>query len=105
MPGGSKFRQWYAMRKAMQERGTWRGREGERPTHPVPALEEGEPPAQRARTEGADSVSGSSASPAAASSPATPESLPELEKSPTAEGEYGERLYNPAMGASGYSTA
>lgn len=37
MPGGSKYRQWYAMRKAMQERGTWR------PKHTVPAQEEGEP--------------------------------------------------------------
>lgn len=38
---GSK-RQWYAMRKALQEKGKWTG--GKRATHKVPAHEEGEPP-------------------------------------------------------------
>nr|WDQ28110.1 nonstructural protein 3 [Bird parvovirus] len=73
MPGGSNYRQWYAARKAMQERGTWRGRGGQ-PTHSVPALEEGEPPAQQPRLEEPEA------------GPSTPDSLPELENSPTAEG-------------------
>lgn len=46
MPGGKDYRKWYAMRKAMQERGTWKGKQ---PTHAVPEQEEGEPPAQRPR--------------------------------------------------------
>nr|QTE03742.1 MAG: hypothetical protein [Phoenicopteridae parvo-like hybrid virus] len=73
MPGGSHFRRWYAARNAMRERGTWRG--GDQPTHSVPATEEGEPPAQRPRTE-------------EPSTSDSPDSLPELENSPTAEGEY-----------------
>lgn len=83
MPGGRNYRQWYAARKAMQERGTWRGRGA--PTHSVPALEEGEPPAQQPRLETEASVEGS---PSAEAAPDTPDSLPALEDSPTAEGEY-----------------
>lgn len=69
MPGGSKYRQWYAMRSAMQERGTWRGNQ---PTHSVPEREEGEPAPKEPRT--------------SEPSPETPESLPPLEDSPTEEG-------------------
>lgn len=76
MPGGSKFRQWYAARDRMRRAGTWTG---DRPTHSVPALEEGEPPAQQPRIE-ETAGSGDSAS------PETPDSLPPLENSPTAEG-------------------
>lgn len=66
MPGGNSYRQWYAMRQRLQREGRW--------THSVPRQEEGEPPAQRQRLE------------ETAESPDTPESLPELEASPTAEG-------------------
>lgn len=68
MPGGNRFRQWYAMRQRLQQEGRWRGA-----THPVPAQDEGEPPAQRPRLE-------------QDTSPDTPDSLPELESSPTPEG-------------------
>ncbi|UNS41164.1 hypothetical protein [Psittaciform chaphamaparvovirus 3] len=68
--------QWYAARDRMRRAGTWTG---ERPTHSVPALEEGEPPAQQPRLEEAANSEDSA-------SPGTPDSLPELEASPTAEG-------------------
>lgn len=84
MPGGSRFRQWYAMRQRLQQEGRWRGA-----THSVPEQEEGEPPARRARTDwyertlsGLDVGAPLEQSP----SPATPESLPPLEASPTPEG-------------------
>lgn len=87
----------------MQERGTWHGN---RPTHSVPAQEEGEPPAQRPRTStlqlrqgeesspsqgGSDSpiagFTSSDSSPSSSSSSAdTPDSLPPLESSPTDSG-------------------
>lgn len=69
MPGGSRYRQWYAMRNRLRAEGRWQAN----PTHTVPAQEEGEPPAQRPRTESPEGAS-------------TPESLPELESSPTDEG-------------------
>lgn len=87
------------MRKSLQERGKW--------THPVPAREDGEPPAQKARKwweqphreldlapplegspadspgEGPSTAGGEQGT----SSPA--DSLPGLEDSPTAEGRNG----------------
>nr|WOP79077.1 hypothetical protein [Canary chaphamaparvovirus 2] len=99
MPGGSNFRQWYAARRAMQERGTWRG--NSRPTHSVPAQEDGEPPAQRLRLrEGTDpSPDGSPSDPIAGASPETPESLPDLESSPTTEGRHDSQwVYSTCMG-------
>lgn len=87
MPGGSKFRQWYAMRKSLQQRGRW--------THGVPQQEEGEPPAQRPRNDwyertnaGLDVGGPLERTPPtpAPAEPGTPDSLPELEASPTAEG-------------------
>lgn len=74
----------------MQERGTWQG--GNRPTHSVPAQEEGEPPAQRPRTSTlqtrAEDDSTPEASPSdplvgASSSDSSP---PALESSPDSEG-------------------
>lgn len=112
MPGGSDYRQWYAARKAMQQRGTWRGK------HAVPAQEEGEPPSKKPELmfpsdwnePGASSDTGSvferlaedSSSPGSAvgsstvvseTSPGTPDSLPPLEDAPTAEGNYESRLH------------
>lgn len=95
MPGGQNFRQWYAMRRAMQQRGTWHGSNA--PTHSVPALEEGEPPPQRPRRSGtlqtrADQDSTPEGSPNDPIAGFTPESssssdsLPPLESSPTSEG-------------------
>lgn len=49
MPGGKDYRRWYAMRKAMQERGKWKGKQ---PTHSVPQQEEGEPPAKTSKGHG-----------------------------------------------------
>lgn len=87
MPGGNSFRQWYAMRQAMRERGTWRG---DRPTHRVPQQEEGEPPRQRLRLRENEppSPDGSPSDPIAGGTPesSTSDSLPELESSPTPEG-------------------
>lgn len=82
MPGGQNFRQWYAMRARLQREGRWQ--------HSVPAQEEGEPPAQRPtpteywRTNAGLDVAPNL--PERSPSPPTPDSLPELEKSPTAEG-------------------
>lgn len=85
MPGGHNFRQWYAMRRAMQERGTWQGTN--RPTHSVPAQEEGEPAAQRPRLQLRPESSpeeGSPSDPIAGIS--SDDSPPPLESSPTPEG-------------------
>lgn len=76
------------MRQAMRERGTWRGNP---PTHRVPQQEEGEPPRQRLRLRenGPPSPEGSPSDPLVGASPQstlTPDSLPELEASPTPEG-------------------
>nr|WOX03050.1 hypothetical protein [Psittaciform chaphamaparvovirus 6] len=68
MPGGNSYRQWYAMRQRLQNAGRW---QGNAPSHTVPDQEEGEPAPKTPRLD---------------DSPETPESLPELEKSPTAEG-------------------
>lgn len=92
MPGGKNYRQWYAARKSMQERGKW--------VHNVPAQEEGEPPAQRARkwweiptneyllTAPAESPAAADAGSGAEADLSSGErdSLPELEASPTPEG-------------------
>lgn len=100
MPGGNDFRKWYAMRKAMQERGTWTGKKP--PPHKVPALDlqSGEP-APKIPREGPlfgritepspDTSPGSAIAPSSAetvpdSNPPTPDSLPELEPPYTAEG-------------------
>lgn len=82
------FKQWYAMRKSLQERGKWR--------HPVPAQEEGEPVPKHARwyerTLAGLDVGGPlektppTPSPVPAPDPDTPDSLPPLENSPTDEG-------------------
>lgn len=78
------------MRKSLQERGKW--------THRVPQQEEGEPPAQRPRNDwyertnaGLDVGGPLERTPpeqqqSTAQQPDTPESLPELEQSPTNEG-------------------
>nr|WOX03040.1 hypothetical protein [Psittaciform chaphamaparvovirus 4] len=71
MPGGEDIRRWYAMRARLKAAGKWKGKQ---PTHSVPAEEEGEPPAKRPTED--DPGEG----------PSTPDSLPELEGSPTAEG-------------------
>lgn len=74
------------MRKAMQERGVWRG---QGPSHSVPAQEEGEPPAKK-HERYANTLAGTDLGaplertpPAAASSDDEP---PPLEASPTPEG-------------------
>lgn len=88
MPGGSKYRQWYAMRNAMRERGTW---QGNKPTHAVPEQEEGEPAPKQSRwyeqtLSGAD-LGQPSDSPEPAAAAASPDEPPPLEASPTPEGE------------------
>lgn len=97
MPGGSNFRQWYAMRSRLQREGRWQ--------HRVPQQEEGEPPAQRPtpdnywRTNAGLDIARNL--PERSPDPATPESLPSLEASPTAEGEYGRLrnwVFSPCMG-------
>lgn len=42
------IKQWYAMRKRLQDTGKW---SGGAPSHKVPAREEGEPPEKESRTE------------------------------------------------------
>lgn len=84
MPGGSKYRQWYAMRKAMQERGTWKGNA----KHSVPNQEEGEPAPKQPRwyertIAGADLGGPLDSGPSSAES----DGPPPLEDSPTPEGE------------------
>lgn len=80
----------------MQQRGRW--------THGVPQQEEGEPPAQRPRNDwyertvtGIDVGAPLEPSPPAAE-PGTPDSLPELEASPTAEGNVCLRLWVCSIG-------
>lgn len=108
MPGGDDFRRWYAMRKAMQERGTWKGKEGQ-PTHKVPSLdlEAGEPrpkvpkpgpifgivaqPTPDASPDTA--IPPSRASTVPDSLPGTPDSLPALESPATAEGKRNYGLF------------
>lgn len=51
----SRYARWYAAKKRMQEAGTWRGRG---PSHPVPALEEGEPPTKKPKGLEPDSAGG-----------------------------------------------
>lgn len=93
------FRQWYAAKKAMQERGTWRGKA----SHTVPQQEEGEPSARKPRlwwekpSNELDVASPLESPPAAQPTPGTsgglgrepdsPDSIPALEGSPTEEGE------------------
>lgn len=93
------FKQWYAAKKAMQQRGTWRGNA----RHSVPQQEEGEPAAQRPRlwwerpNNELDVAPPLESPPEAQPTPGTsggvgresdsPDSLPELEGSPTNEGE------------------
>lgn len=104
MPGGTNYRQWYAMRKAMQQRGTWRGRP---PTHSVPQQEEGEPPAQRRREDrwyertlaGQDLPQPSDEDPGVSSGQES-DSIPELESSPTAEGNGVRRILHSYLGQS-----
>lgn len=72
MPGGSKYRQWYAMKKNLENKGKWKGKI---PKHSVPAREEGEPAPKEPRTQEGDT--------------SDPESLPPLEDPPTAEGKHG----------------
>lgn len=79
----SNFRQWYAMRKSLQQRGKW--------SHPVPRQEEGEPEPKQPRwyertnagLDVAANLPEESPTPSAAD---TPESLPPLESPPTEEG-------------------
>lgn len=40
------FKSWYAMRKRLQDSGSWKGKA---PSHQVPAQEEGEPPSKQPR--------------------------------------------------------
>lgn len=109
MPGGDKFRQWYAARKAMIERGTWRGKDA--PTHKVPALDlqAGEPAPKiprdgplfgRISAATSDSSPNSEVAPSVAntvsdSNPDTPDSLPPLESPPTAEGKGNDYWFFP----------
>lgn len=99
MPGGDKYRQWYAMRARLQQEGKWTGKQ---PTHKVPFLDiqAGEPEPktprlgslfERAAEPTPDTSPNSEVAPSIAStvreSPSsTPSSLPSLETSPTAEG-------------------
>lgn len=75
MPGGEDYRRWYAMRARLQKAGKWHGKQ---PTHSVPEREEGEPAPKIAATETRSS---------------TPDSLPDLEHSPTAEGNGKQRIF------------
>lgn len=111
MPGGKNYRQWYAARKSMQERGRWR--------HSVPQQEEGEPEAQRPRLwwetpnnqldlappleNSPTPQAGTSGE--AAGSPGTPDSLPALENSPTEEGNGSFWLFSPCLGEGGFAFA
>lgn len=80
MPGGSRFRQWYAMRSRLQREGRW--------THSVPQQEEGEPAAQRPTPDNYwRTNAGLDVAPNLPES-SPPESLPDLEASPTAEGKH-----------------
>lgn len=105
MPGGKDYRQWYAARKSMQERGKWK--------HSVPRQEEGEPEAQRPRLwwqipsnqldlapyGPAESPTGATGT--AGDSPAsggTEDSIPELEASPTPEGNGTSWLFCSCLG-------
>lgn len=81
MPGGSNYRKWYAMKKSMEKRGKWTG--NKKPTHSVPEREEGEPAPKEARVSAEEEQDTTAA---AEENPATPDSLPELEQSPTPEG-------------------
>lgn len=96
MPGGDKYRQWYAARAAMKARGVWKGKQ---PSHFVPEWEEGEPrpkePALGALFERVANPSSDDDSPPIPpsqgstvpdSNPSTPDSLPPLESPETAEG-------------------
>lgn len=97
MPGGNKYRQWYAMRDRLQKAGKWKGKI---PSHYVPELEEGEP---RPKEPALGPVFGTVALPTPEQSPdteippsqgspipetpgSTPESLPALESPETEEG-------------------
>lgn len=113
MPGGKDYRKWYAMRKSLQERGKWKGKQ---PTHSVPQQEEGEPPAKQpskghgwyaktiagadlAQSEdeweppygwdtGAPYPPAQPSTSAAATAPPADDSPPPLESSPTPEGRW-----------------
>nr|WDQ28114.1 hypothetical protein [Bird parvovirus] len=94
MPGGEDYRKWYAMRARLKAAGKWKGKT---PTHFVPQLEEGEP---RPKEPALGPIFERAADPTPESSPnsivgpsdaetvgeSTPDSLPPLEDSPTAEG-------------------
>lgn len=93
MPGGEDYRRWYAMRQRLQKEGKW--------THRVPAQEEGEPAAKQQKKWWEHPHNQLDLGPPLEKSPepqsdaagtssgtvGTPESLPGLEDSPTAEGE------------------
>lgn len=92
MPGGTNYRQWYAMRKRLQEAGKWHGRP---PTHSVPLQEEGEPSSKTPTPEehwasetssGGSVIQPTQGDPVPESQVSTPESLPDLESPPTTEG-------------------
>lgn len=91
MPGGSDYRQWYAMKKRLEAVGKWQGKA----SHKVLSLEEGEPRPKEPRTSAeplaADSSSSSSPIPPSnteTASESTPDSLPPLESPETAEGKH-----------------
>lgn len=69
------FKQWYAMRKSLQEKGKW--------THGVPRQEEGEPPTKKPRAEPTPTPTPTAA---AAAEEDSDDSIPPLEDPPTAEG-------------------
>lgn len=113
MPGGSKYRQWYAMRDRLQREGRWHGRDPV--THAVPQVEDGEPLPkeprlgsvfERAAEESSPDGSGvgpSSAETVPESAGSTPESLPPLEAPWTAEGKHvvSLGLLYPSLGQAG----
>lgn len=98
------------MRARLMKEGKWWGRGGEGPSHAVPAQEEGEPPPKRLETdtEAPETPSTSHISETPPSSVTThvsetqqtPDSLPPLEATPTAEGNHVlyNRLYNSCVG-------
>lgn len=89
MPGGDRYRQWYAMRKKLQAEGKWKGQV---PTHSVPATEEGEPAAKDPRLDSGDSspdtpsVLEGAGSDSGSPGSSTDSSLPPLEEPWTVEG-------------------
>lgn len=105
MPGGEDFRRWYAMRNRLKAEGKWQGKK-DKPTHSVPAQEEGEPSSKEPklldpRSTGWTWQTGEPTPespfpgnkdvlrvPREEAEPETPESLPALESPATAEGKW-----------------